>query len=61
MIKKLINIGAHALKFIEEKYHYRVYQCDVCEHNKQNTCNLCGCFTTMKAAIPTAKCPAGKW
>ena len=62
MIKQLINISSHALKFIDEKYHHRVYLCDICEHNDNySRCKLCGCFTTVKAAIPTAKCPDGKW
>jgi hypothetical protein len=60
-MKKLINITVEALRYIEQKYHHRVYLCDTCEHNENNRCLVCGCFVTVKAAIPTAKCPKGKW
>jgi hypothetical protein len=60
-MKKLINITVEALRYIEQKYHHRVYLCDTCEHNENNRCLMCGCFVTAKAAIPTAKCPKGKW
>jgi hypothetical protein len=62
MVLKLINITMETLKHIDEKYHHRVFICDTCEFNKQfNTCSVCGCFVTVKAAIPTANCPKGKW
>jgi|TARA_R110002110_G_scaffold175861_2_gene379648 hypothetical protein len=25
------------------------------------TCMECGCFMVVKATLPTAKCPKGKW
>lgn len=61
MIYKLINIAHEALEYIDKKYHARVYICDICEFNQNNRCSICGCFVTMKAAIPTAKCPMEKW
>jgi hypothetical protein len=37
--------------------------CDECEHKIEltNQCNLCYCFIALKAALPSASCPAGKW
>jgi hypothetical protein len=60
-MKKLINITLESLKHLEEKYHSRLYVCDECEYNKMNICQICYCFVTSKAAIPSAKCPKGKW
>lgn len=59
---KLKNIAQDALKHIHRKYHTRVQQCDICVNRSiHNTCKICGCFITVKAAIPTANCPEGKW
>jgi hypothetical protein len=57
----LVNMVEEVLDFIKKEYHHRVYICDVCEFNKGNSCEICGCFICAKAAIPTAKCPEGKW
>lgn len=62
MIKKLVNIAQHALDYIKEEYHNRVYICDSCEYLADyGRCGECGCFISAKAAIPTAECPKGKW
>lgn len=61
-MKKLFKITQEALQYIQKEYHNRVYICDACEHLiDYGRCGECGCFISSKAAIPSAKCPKGKW
>lgn len=46
-----------------EFYDERMAICNTCEHLRRtlNQCSVCGCFVSLKAAIPTAKCPLDHW
>ena len=58
----MFNIAKEHVKYIKEQYIHRVRICDTCEYlDKWLRCSDCGCFVTAKTAIPTAKCPKGKW
>ena len=43
----------------------RLEICRPCEHFRAGkivaTCGVCGCAVIVKAALPSAHCPIGKW
>ncbi len=39
----------------------RLAICAECEHNKDGTCELCGCVLALKSRFGNMACPAGKW
>jgi hypothetical protein len=39
----------------------RLQTCAGCEHHTGLRCRVCGCFTSVKAALPYEDCPRGKW
>lgn len=46
-----------------EYYDARLAICHTCDqyHKPANKCLVCGCFLSMKAALPGAKCPLNLW
>jgi tetratricopeptide (TPR) repeat protein len=40
---------------------HRLQTCAGCEHHTGLRCRVCGCFTSVKAALPYEDCPRGKW
>jgi hypothetical protein len=50
-------------KVSDEIYKTRIDLCLECEHlvKKVNQCKKCGCFMSVKAKLPHAECPVGKW
>jgi hypothetical protein len=44
-------------------YSDRLTICTTCAHFEPTLqrCKLCGCFMQLKARIPQAKCPDGRW
>jgi hypothetical protein len=51
------------LKNIELMASKRLAICAKCDYwdRSMKRCKKCGCFTSAKARIPQAKCPAGYW
>lgn len=39
----------------------RLQVCSTCEYKKGLRCEVCGCFVALKARVPFARCPMGKW
>ena len=39
----------------------RLAICAECEHNKNGTCELCGCVLALKSTFGNMKCPIDKW
>ena len=39
----------------------RLAICADCEYLKGSRCDVCGCFVALKARVPFAHCPMGKW
>ena len=39
----------------------RSEKCKGCEHHEGIRCQMCGCFTDLKAKMPHEDCPIGKW
>jgi len=44
-----------------EARQQRQQTCAACEHHTGLRCRLCGCFTSLKAALTHEECPLGKW
>jgi hypothetical protein len=53
----------HFEKVNDEVYKTRLDLCLACEHLIKgiNQCKKCGCLMNVKAKIPHAECPVGKW
>ena len=47
----------------QEIYDLRLNACRSCEYLSNGVCRLCGCFTQMRAAKRSGRCPAspGHW
>ncbi|NLB90064.1 MAG: hypothetical protein GX786_02425 [Clostridiales bacterium] len=47
----------------ESLYQKRLEQCKQCDELLNGTCNLCGCYVQMRAALKQSRCPASpaKW
>jgi hypothetical protein len=39
----------------------RLAICAECEHNKNGTCELCGCVLALKSTFGNMACPIEKW
>jgi hypothetical protein len=41
----------------------RLAECDDCPHfgPRSGLCGVCGCYMPIKARIPIAECPIGRW
>ena len=51
------------VKGIEQMANTRLQICHNCSHWDRTfkRCKKCGCFTSAKARMPNAKCPANLW
>ena len=45
----------------DEEYKLRELACSVCNHLNNNSCNLCGCNLSVKAAWAEQECPIDRW
>lgn len=47
----------------KEEFVRRLEVCRDCEYllKAVNVCRQCGCFTKVKAALPSGDCPLGRW
>lgn len=53
-----IATGRHvSLQMAQQRWNI----CTTCEHFTGTRCKLCGCFMKKKVALPSSKCPDGKW
>lgn len=39
----------------------RLDTCNRCEFKKDQFCDVCGCVIALKARVPFAHCPMGRW
>jgi hypothetical protein len=61
---QFIDVFNPNIKDVEkEVYEKRMDLCKSCEFLFKPTtqCKKCGCFMNLKAKLPHAKCPIGKW
>jgi len=45
----------------EDLYQKRLGTCNGCEYLHEGTCNACGCYVELRAAVKASKCPYKKW
>lgn len=58
-----VNHAVKAKKILAPKniIEDRIKICKGCPSLKQNRCQVCGCYITVKAGMDVEKCPDGKW
>nr|WP_236674749.1 DUF6171 family protein [Enterococcus sp. BWR-S5] len=39
----------------------RILLCEQCPKRSAHTCTSCGCYYAFRAALPSKKCPVGRW
>lgn len=62
LVKSLADFVADGCKTLaHEDYRARLLICTHCDQRKDNTCNICGCFLSLKARGRAFKCPLDKW
>ncbi len=60
-IKKLLDRMDRSEKVPEEEYHRRLEICRRCDYLSKGTCNACGCYVELRAAVKKGRCPYKKW
>lgn len=48
-------------KAAEPDIRRRLAVCRECDYLSKGTCNACGCFVELRAALRDGKCPYRKW
>lgn len=49
------------LKTARQVYEERLNICKECDYLNEGTCQACGCFVELRAAVKKNKCPYKKW
>jgi hypothetical protein len=60
-IGRLLRLMDRSEKVSEEEYHDRLKICKECEYLSRGTCNACGCYTELRAAVKRSRCPYKRW
>ena len=60
-IGRLLAMMDKELKTPEKEYARRLAVCRECEYLSRGTCNACGCFAELRAAVSRSHCPYRKW
>lgn len=45
----------------DEAYQRRLYVCKQCDYLEAGTCQACGCYVELRAAVKRNRCPYKKW
>ncbi|MGN1148983.1 MAG: DUF6171 family protein [Lachnospiraceae bacterium] len=45
----------------EEQYRKRLEACKACDRLTEGTCQACGCYVELRAAVKTSHCPYKHW
>ncbi|MFO0745522.1 MAG: DUF6171 family protein [Myxococcota bacterium] len=62
LVKSLADFVADGCKTLShEDYRARLLVCTHCDQRRDNTCNVCGCYLSLKARGRAFKCPLDKW
>lgn len=62
LVKSLADFVADGCKTLtQEQYRERLVVCTHCDQRRDNTCNICGCYLSLKARGRAFKCPLDKW
>lgn len=49
------------VKTAQEIYEERLAVCKECDYLETGTCQACGCYVELRAAVKKNKCPYKKW
>lgn len=60
-IKRLLTCMERSEKVPEEEYRRRLEVCRGCDYLSKGTCNACGCYVELRAAVKKGRCPYRKW
>ena len=49
------------VKAADDLYKRRLDACKKCDYLEAGTCQACGCYVELRAAVKKNKCPYKKW
>ncbi len=58
--KYILKLDA-SIKTNDQEYDCRLQVCKECEKLHEGTCQACGCFVELRAAVKKSHCPYKKW
>ena len=61
MVYRYISELSKTEKTPEDLFQKRLATCRMCELLSAATCQACGCFAEVRAAVTKQKCPYHKW
>ena len=60
-LHKYIELLDKDVKSPQNLYENRLNICKECDYLNEGTCQACGCFVELRAAVRKNKCPYKKW
>lgn len=60
-LHRYIELLDKDLKTAKEIYEGRLAVCKECDYLEAGTCQACGCYVELRAAVKKNKCPYKKW
>ena len=60
-LHKYIELLDRDVKAPQNLYENRLNICKECDYLNEGTCQACGCFVELRAAVRKNKCPYKKW
>ena len=61
MIKKYVDAIKGEDRVPEKEYEARLAVCKACDRLNAGTCNACGCYVELRAAVKKNRCPYRHW
>lgn len=58
---KYIQLLDLDMKAADDLYNGRLETCKQCDYLEAGTCQACGCYVELRAAVKKNKCPYKKW
>ncbi len=60
-LHRYIELVDQELKTPGELYQSRLAACKECDYLEAGTCQACGCYVELRAAVKKNRCPYKKW
>ena len=60
-LHRYIELLGRDVKTAEEIYKGRLSLCKQCDYLEAGTCQACGCYVELRAAVKKSHCPYKKW
>ncbi len=60
-IKRYLDAIKASDRVSEEVYEARLAVCQACDRLNEATCQACGCYVELRAAVRHGRCPYKKW